>query len=44
MKQDINFYLKKREDVEHFNDYKAFIEYSNDVKDIFKNVVYNPNK
>ena len=38
--------LKKHEVVEakHFNDSKAFIEYSNDVKNIFKNVAYNPNK
>ena len=29
----------------HFNDFKAFIEYSNDVNDIHKNIEgYNPNK
>ena len=39
--------IKKREDVgtKHFNDSKAFIEYSNDVNDVYKNIEeYNPNK
>ena len=38
--------MKKREDVgtKHFNDSKAFIEYSDDM-DIYKNIgEYNPNK
>ena len=40
------FLIKKPEDVgtKHFNDSKAFIEYSNDT-DIYKNIdEYNPNK
>ena len=34
------FLIKKREDVgtKHFNDSKAFIEYSNDMGDIYKNI------
>ena len=41
------FLIKKREDVgtKHFNDSKAFIEYSNDMGDIYKNIEEcNPNK
>ena len=41
------FLIKKREDVgtKHFNDSKAFIEYSNDMDNIYKNIEeYNPNK
>ena len=31
--------------LKHFNDSKAFIEYSNDMDDIYKNIKeYNPNK
>ena len=31
--------------LKHFNDPKAFIEYSNDTDDIYKNIEqYNPNK
>ena len=31
--------------LKHFNDYKAFIEYSNDMNDIYKNTEeYNPNE
>ena len=39
--------IKKREVVgpKHFNDSKAFIEYSNDMADIYKNIEeYNRNK
>ena len=39
--------IKKRADVgaKHFNDFKAFIEYSNDLSDIYKNIEeYNQNK
>ena len=39
--------IKKREDVltKHFNDSKGFIEYSNDMVNIYKNIEeYNPNK
>ena len=34
------FLIKKREDVgtKHFNDYKASIEYSNDMDDIYKDI------
>ena len=45
MKQ-YQFLIKKREDVraKHFNDSKAFIEYANDMDDIYKNIEeYNPN-
>ena len=41
------FSIKNHEDVgtKHFNDSKAFIEYSNNVVDIYKNTEdYNPNK
>ena len=41
------FLIKKRESIglKHFNDPKAFIEYSNDMHDIYKNINnYNPNK
>ena len=30
--------------MKHFNDSKAFIEYPNDMGDIYKNKEYNPNK
>ena len=39
--------INKRERVEinHFNDPKAFIEYSNDMRDVYKNIDdYNPDK
>ena len=42
-----HFLIKKCEDVgkKHFHDSKAFIEYSNDMHDIYKNIEeYNPNK
>ena len=41
------FLIKKRENIglKHFNDPKAFIEYSNDMYDIYKNIDhYNPDK
>ena len=41
------FLIKKREGVEtkHFNDSKSFIEYSNNMDDIYKNIEeYSPNK
>ena len=40
-------YFKKREKVglNHFNDPKAFMEYSNDMEDVYKNIEdYNPGK
>ena len=39
--------INKREKVglDHFHDLKAFMEYSNDMKDAYKNIEdYNPNK
>ena len=52
MLKDLNeakhqFLIKKRENVgtKHFSDSKAFIEYLNDIKDVYKNIEeYNPNK
>ena len=47
MKQNINILINKREDVgiDHFNDPKAFIEYSNNMHDVHKNInYYNPDK
>ena len=41
------FLFKKRENIglKHFNDPKAFIEYSNDIHDVYKNTDhYNPDK
>ena len=34
------FLIRKREDVgrKHFNDFKAFIEYSNSMNDYYKNI------
>ena len=47
LKQNINFYFNKREStgLKHLNDSKIFIEYSNDMDDIYKNIEENnPNK
>ena len=41
------FLVRRRENiaVKHFNDSKAFIEYSNDMRDVFENINdYNPDK
>ena len=41
------FLIKKRESIglKHSNDPKAFIEYSNDMQDVYKNISdYNPDK
>ena len=41
------FLINKQENtgLKHFNDFKAFIEYSNDMDDISKNIEeYNTNK
>ena len=41
------FLIKRRANVgvKHFNDPKAFIEYSNDMQDVYKNINdYNPDK
>ena len=41
------YLIKKREKVglDHFDDHKAFMEYSNDMQDVYKNIYdYNPGK
>ena len=39
------YLINKREGVNHFNDPKAFIHYSNDMNDVYKNIdEYNPDK
>ena len=41
------YLINKREKVrlDHFDDHKAFIEYSNDMQDVYKNIEdYNPGK
>ena len=41
------YLINKREGVgiDHFNDPKAFIKYSNDMHDVYKNInYYNPDK
>ena len=41
------YLINKREGVgiDHFDDPKAFIEHSNDMRDVYKNInYYNPNK
>ena len=41
------YWINKREKVglDHFKDPKAFMEYSDDMKDVYKNIEdYNPNK
>ena len=45
--KNISILIKKREKVglNHFNDPKAFMEYSNDIQDVYKNIEnYNPIK
>ena len=47
MKKKNQYLINKREKVglNHFNDPKAFIEYSNDMQDVYKNIEdYNPIK
>ena len=44
---NFQFLIRKgnRSDLEHFNDFKVFIEYSNDMDDIYKKIEeYNPNE
>ena len=46
-KKKYQYLINKREKVglNHFNDPKAFIEYSNDMQDVYKNIEdYNPKK
>ena len=41
------YLINKREKVvlKHYNDFKAFIEYSNDIQHVYKNIEdYNPRK
>ena len=41
------YLINKTEDIgiDHFNNPKAFIEYSNDMRDVYKNInEYNPEK
>ena len=47
MKQNINFLINKQESkgLKHLDDSEAFIEYSDDMDDIYKNIEeYDPNK
>ena len=47
MKKNYQYLINKREKValNHFNDPKAFMEYSNDMQDVYKNIEdYNPIK
>ena len=47
MKQKYQLLMNKREstDIKYLNDFKAFIKYSNDMNDIYKNIEeYSPNK
>ena len=47
MKKKYQYLINKREKVglNHFNDPKAFMEYSNDIQDVYKNIEdYNPIK
>ena len=47
MKKIYQYLINKRENVglNHFNDPKAFMEYSNDMQDVHKNIEdYNPIK
>ena len=46
-KAKYQYLINKREDVgiDHFNDPRAFIEHSNDMRDVYKNIdEYNPDK
>ena len=40
MKKKYQYLINKRENVglNHFNDPKAFMEYSNDMQDVYKNI------
>ena len=47
MKKIYQYLINKREEVglDHFDDHKVFIEYSNDMQDVYKNIEdYNPGK
>ena len=47
IKKKYQFLIKEREStgLKHFNDPKAFIEYSNDMQDVYKNIdEYNTDK
>ena len=45
MKQQTLINKRESTDLKHMNDSKAFVKYSNDMDDIYKNIEeYNPNK
>ena len=45
LKQNINIIKREGVGINHLNDPKAFIEYSNDMHDVYKNIhEYNPDK
>ena len=46
MKQNINIWLiREKVSIDHHNDPRAYIEYSNDMHDVYKNInYYNPDK
>ena len=45
MKQNINIQLINAVGLDHYDDPKAFMEYSNDMQDVYKNFEdYNPKK
>ena len=44
-KYQLLFNKREGAEIKHFNDSEGFIEYSNDMDDIYKNIEeYNPNK
>ena len=46
-KQNINFLINKQESIglKHLNDSIAFVEYTNNIDDVYKNIEeYEPNK
>ena len=45
IKQNINIKKREKADLHHYDDTKAFIEYSNDMQDVYKNTEdYYPRK
>ena len=45
MKQNISVSKREKVGLGHFNDPKAFMEYSNDMLNVYKNIEdYNPDK
>ena len=43
---EYQYLINKRKslDINHFDDPKAFIEYSNDIRDVYKNIITIPIK